>query len=176
MNTESSKTPKRPPAIQFRPSGLMRDFIDQRVEADGIDMSPNTVAQRDLFRYYHLQHMCLMSVDLTREEAAYLISLSDGLTVHQHPNNIPMLWANVADNDPPEAFGLELDQNQLSEKLRGLSPCQVFSIVDAIERFVAKGDCDGGQPFYDRLEEVGLLKGPLTPQRLPRGSTAFGSD
>ena len=139
-------------AIQFR-AGPLQDYLDERATGD---QNANTIAWRDLDRYYVALYHALVSVDLSAGEAMLIIDSHNG--THIDINAAQMLHYQVEDalSDSPLAAKWEIDGPALVAKLRGYNLLQRLAIVDAVERWW--GDTYHVNDGEARLVRVGLVK------------------
>lgn len=156
-----TRTPNDYPRVQFR----MAPALAGAIAARGPDA--NTIARRDLDRYYTLLNRALASVQFRLAEALLLADVTNG-TLWQ-PESIPLLWAEVADaidgDGAAEKWQLAGEDATSAEhfdagarliaKLRALTPAQTWAVVDALER---AWEMTAPPDMRERLELVGLAE------------------
>lgn len=109
------------PSINFRLGEHLDGALSERGE------NKNTVAKRDLYRYYDLL-ACNLPV-FTVQEALLLCAALNG--VRCAPGT---LYANIAASDEWASGKWDVDKPALIERLMRLSYIEAQSVIDAVER------------------------------------------
>lgn len=122
--------------------------INPIVLAQAKERSPlcglSAVIGRDLERLYDLYKYALNEIELSRDEACYLVDVLNG-HLTSRPETARLLYAEVEDGNIYDGLGdkWKVDEKALSAKLKGYSLIQNLAIIDAAERFWAEGDRQG---------------------------------
>lgn len=135
--------------VQFR-NAAVADALAERAEPSARSLT----AARDLERYYALLGAELSTLDLSEAEAGLVADALNGILLE--PHTMRLLWANVADAIRLQGLDRKwgVDGEALVEKLRALTPGQIWALADAAERFwVAPA-----APTAERLRQVGLVR------------------
>jgi len=138
--------------IVFRAGGDLLKSIQNRI--DNEFSSEHQVAKRDLERYYALITYSLKEVELSEQEAMFIISSTNGTMFE--PFTIRLIWANLEDSILLDKLHLnfDIDATKLIEKIKNASTGYQFALCDAIERWwKIEGDIDN----TEKLKLVGLL-------------------
>lgn len=142
------------PQITFRLTEALSDYVEART----LGKSLTSVAKRDLERYYAL--IAEVTPKFEPREAALLY---DALcTFHDDVSTIRYVWANVVEKI--ESLQLDekwqVDAGNLVKRLRSLSMCERFALVDAVERAMiqCRGlDVDSEPAAWEAIRSVGLV-------------------
>lgn len=144
------------PRVSFRVDDRLARQLAERARGDE---SVSLVARRQLERFHALLDDSLAdareALALTPSEAGFLAAIANG--VFWELSSARLVWAEVLDADDALAAEWGVDKAALAERLRALSVAQRLAVIDALERWWARGGDGDHDGLVEGLSAVGLL-------------------
>jgi len=132
----------------------LKAALHQRGESTG------TVGLRDLKRYYTLLKRCLETLYFSEGEAALICDALKDYQLDKNINQIGLIWADLEDsiqiNQLDKKWGV--NGQELIHKCQSLTPCQVFAVADAVEKFWFKRESNPQEKLSEALLGVALVR------------------
>ena len=146
---QDPKHPNDYPRVQFQITDpAMGEAIQARQQS--MDTSTNTVARRDLSRYYMVLEEARPV--FTKAEAQLLVDVFNGIIFQPIDMGARLLWAALEDAEEAYFEKHGVKKGAIVKRLHGLSFAEALAVIDAIER--SWNDPQGS------VESVGLCGGP----------------
>lgn len=138
-------------------SVYMRNKISDELNLRGENRSD--IVNRDLERLYNMYDRTLKTLDITSEEARFLVDIANG-TINT-ADSAAMLWAEVEDaciyDQLHEKW--QVDKDSFINKIKNLKPFENLALVDAAERCWEEHSNKNENDMNEIIDKIFIIKG-----------------